>query len=90
MKSRKIDVAGRVLYYCTQFAVYLLPERCDEEKRIGEGKISARVREGKRSRLAESDVLEDLNDVVTQRKACLACPGVCKRSAKDKKAGRLS
>lgn len=90
MKARKITVHERVLYFCTHFAAYILPERCDDERRVGGGKISARVREGKRSRLAESDVLEDLNDVVAQRRVCLGCPGVCERSARDKKSGRLS
>lgn len=90
MKPRTITVHERVLFYCTQFAAYILPERCDEEKRVGGGKISARVREGKRSRLAESDVLEDLHDVVAQRRACLKCPGVCARSEADVKAGKLS
>ena len=90
MRPRKITVHERVLYFCTRFGVYMLPRRCKDERRVGGGKISVRVREGRRTRIAESDVLEDLNDVVAQRRACLKCPGVCKRSAKDKKAGRLS
>ena len=96
--ERTIERCGRLLFWCSHFAAYILPDRCKSERRIGRGVIAKGFTVGskRRARLrpgiadAETAISDaDFQDVVKRRKACLSCPGVCERSMSEFRAGEL-
>ena len=94
MKARTTEACGRLLFYCSQFGAYILPDRCDGERRIAHGEISKRrastSRRGRRWIEVSAEEKQDLEAIVVQRRGCLACPGVCKRSLDEMREGKLS
>lgn len=73
---RKIH--GLTLYHCPRFNCYLLPERCEAERRLARGKYKRRRKKcllrGKTT--LTSDDMAMFEVAVKQRQErCLSCPG---------------